>query len=146
MGYTHYFEQKKSATPEQWEAITAGFNALRTAALITKHPFPIQREYDVCAEPEVTKSLIAFNGIEDDGHETMILERKGKEFQFCKTARKPYDFAVVCLLILAHHHAPDVWEISSDGDEEEWHPVLEWMNSLGMGTFSLPPRVSRIPT
>ena len=88
MGYTHYFEQKKHANTEQWGNITTGFKKLQAAALLTQ-AFPIQREEDDPTAPEVTNDQIIFNGIGDDAHETLMLERENSGFQFCKTAGKP---------------------------------------------------------
>lgn len=131
MGYTHYFPQGKPATEQQWAKITSDFKKIVPL-------LPIQRDDRNHRPPPVGHDLIFFNGKAEDGHETMVLEPEGSGFQFCKTARKPYDKAVVALLILANHHAPGVWEISSDGDGEDWLPTLEWLNAQGLGEFKLP--------
>lgn len=141
MGYTHYFHQQRKATSDQWQAICEDFKRLMTACLLADDPLLIQREYDNASAPEINDDEILFNGIEDDGHETMVLERKGTDFQFCKTARKPYDRVVVALLILANHHAPGVWKISSDGDPDEWQEVLNWLNERLQANFQIPPGV-----
>lgn len=138
MGYTHYFRQQRRATTEEWAAICADFKKLFAAALLTNTPMEIQREDDNDDEPLISTNEIIFNGIEDNGHETMVLDRNGSGFQFCKTARKPYDRAVCCLLMIAHKHAPDVWQTSSDGGIREWGPHMKWLNSLGMGEFTVP--------
>jgi len=143
MGYTHYFSQQKHPAPDQWQAIKEGFAALSAAATNAGQPFPIQREDDNAAEPEIGDDRITFNGAGDDGHETMLLEREGYGFQFCKTARKPYDRAVMALLILADQCAPGCWEIGSDGDPEDWQPTLDWMNSLQIPGLELPVGVAR---
>jgi len=140
MGHTHYFPQAKHATQAQWKAITDEFKKLMAAALITQ-ALPIQREEDSASEPLIDKDQIIFNGIEDDGHETMILERIGHGFQFCKTAHKPYNAAVIALLLIADKHAPGVWEIASDGDTPEWQEVVDWLAKLGMGDYVIPARV-----
>ena len=41
-------------------------------------------------------------------------------FDFCKTAYKPYDLAVICALIIAKHHLKEQIRISSDGTLEQW--------------------------
>lgn len=86
----------------------------------------------------MTKDLITFNGIGDAAHETMWFDRKGDGFQFCKTARKPYDIAVIALLLLANRYAPEVWDIGSDGDAKDWQPTLDWVNYSGIGQFIMP--------
>lgn len=137
MGYTYYTRQSKPASDEQWTAICSDFAMFRVAALLGK-PFPIQRESDDSSDVLMDDDCILFNGIEEDAHETFELNKEGHGFNCCKTARKPYDTAVVTVLILANHHAPDVWEVSSDGDIQEWQPILDWMNSTGIGTYTLP--------
>ncbi len=44
----------------------------------------------------------------------------GKYFDFCKTAFRPYDLAVIIFLIIAKHHLKDKIEVSSDGEDEHW--------------------------
>ncbi len=139
MGYTHYFTQKKDADVGQWNQITKHFKQLMTFALIDK-PLLIQRESDNGNPPCVDTNMIAFNGRGDNGHETMVLERCGSGFQFCKTARKPYDTAVIALLCLANHYAPDVWGIGSDGDKEEWADGLALARTVEPAA-TLPPEL-----
>ena len=140
MGYTHYIRQSKPASDVQWEAVCTDFNKLRAAALLEK-PLPIQRDEDDPSDVLMDSEHIAFNGIGEDAHETLVFVKNGAAFNFCKTARKPYDTAVVALLILANHHGPDVWEVTSDGVVSDWQPVLDWMNSTGIGTYTLPKKV-----
>jgi hypothetical protein len=77
---------------------------------------------------------VRFNGSgpnEDLGHETFYVARvfrdgyrqerrpgSGLFFQCCKTARKPYDLAVVACLTALKVRVPEV-ELSSDGSFEE---------------------------
>jgi len=69
--------------------------------------------------------LCALNGIEPYGHESFILSEARSDFEFCKTAAKPYDDVVTAILICAHYHAPEVFTYSSDGTSGEWQPGLE---------------------
>lgn len=124
MGYTHYMDQIKPAEPEAWAAICDSFRKLQATALISK-PLPIQREDEDKSQPFVDDNFIIFNGIGNDAHETMVLERDGRGFHFCKTARKPYDRAVTALLILADFHSPDTWVVTSDGEPDDWQEGLE---------------------
>jgi len=78
----------------------------------------------------VNLSTIRFNGKGNEGHETFIITKKkpepkpwenGESFDFCKTARKPYDLAVCLSLLVCSSHAPDCIRIGSDGDwDSEW--------------------------
>lgn len=130
MGYTHYFQQLKDCSPAAWAKLC---NALPALALKVSNEAPIAREYDSAGEPPaITEDDILFNGVGNNGHETMHLSRKrtvedyqrgrpdSEAFHFCKTAEKPYDVIVVALLCLAHTYAPGVWRISSDGNANEW--------------------------
>lgn len=120
MGYTHYFTQLNHCPPEAWKDICDAFQRMQAAALITNDPLLIQRECDECSEPYVAMDRIEFNGIEEDGCETMVLDRLRSGFSCCKTRRRPYDRVVIALLCLADYFAPEVWLISSDGDEDDW--------------------------
>jgi len=130
MGYTHYFTQHKAATIGQWARIQDDFKK------VAEHkdcPHIWGADYeDEASAPVIDGKEILFNG----GHETMHVTRKpgpqnpwekGEKgtFNFCKTARKPYDSAVVALLVIMAHHAPEAWEIGSDGETDEWQEGLE---------------------
>lgn len=45
---------------------------------------------------------------------------KGKVFNCCKTAFRPYDIAVTALLIICKHHLGDKFVASSDGEDQHW--------------------------
>lgn len=45
---------------------------------------------------------------------------KGWQFNFCKTAYKPYDLAVTAFLIIAKHHLKEKIWIASDGETQHW--------------------------
>jgi len=65
-------------------------------------------------------------------HESMMIERikslrewdspkeNGLYFDFCKTAFKPYDLAVITLLIIAKHYLKEKIKVSSDGTDAQW--------------------------
>ena len=142
MGYTHYWDQKKDFTKSQWSAILEDANGLLTQPL-----FQIPLEDIILAVDrtgqlgfesdefslDVTFSTeqIRFNGVEDDGHETFVVTRKkGDEFNFCKTARKPYDLFVGLILARINHHAKGVLAISSDGDWDDWADIRRAYKSL----------------
>lgn len=137
MGYTHYFEQHKPASREQWDRIADDFAYLYYFG----HLPEIQFESDFDARPEITGETIRFNGVGNDGYETMLLSRYGQGFQCCKTAHRPYDLAITALLTVAHYHAPGVWEISSDGDREDWQEALELVTEYVQPLAVIPPRV-----
>jgi hypothetical protein len=131
MDYTHYWRQNDLPNDEQWGAIQDTFRTLMPH-------FPIQREMDDAGPPQMDDIAIAFNGIGDDAYETMYLARSGNSRNFCKTDERPYDRAVVVLLILAEHFAPNCFMPSSDGGIADWQPALDWLNAQGVGTFKMP--------
>ncbi|ODM23468.1 hypothetical protein SI65_01057 [Aspergillus cristatus] len=59
------------------------------------------------------KHGIGINGIGDDGHEPFSISCKGyASMGFTKTARKPYDDVVTCVLLRAYMLEPDVVRVS----------------------------------
>ena len=128
MGYTHYwYRNSGEVTTEQWQQICRDFTAMKNVLEKTKG-VEVRFEYDQDIQPFVGMEYIRFNGIGEDGHETMVLERDptnrgnltDRPFSFCKTAYKPYDALVTALLISAEANAPGAWEIRSDGDLPDW--------------------------
>lgn len=115
---------------KQWEKVC--LEAFQILDYCAKKKIDLVWEYDVTKPPAVTPDLIRFNGPQDDGHETFLVTRempeipdwssdKSASFDFCKTARKPYDLAVCLVLLSMSRHAPESVKVSSDGDwDVEW--------------------------
>lgn len=122
MGYTHYWTQDVKATDEQFSKFTDDFKTIVSDSDL------LQREYDNNDPVDINNDFVAFNGIGDEGHETMFFENGGLDFNFCKTARKPYDTHVTAALILLKHHLTDDIHISSDGNTEDWQPAMDLIN------------------
>lgn len=135
MGYTHYFTRhKRRIVLSAWEQI------VEDVGEILKHAQHVQgvtlaREYDAPGSaPAVTRNFIQFNGLGENGCETFIIRRleSGKiEYRdhnpladFCKTAREPYDIAVVAVLCYLCSVA-ETHTASSDGDLKDWTAGLE---------------------
>lgn len=109
MGYTHYWRQSQTITPELVDAVNK---------VIAESGIPLRKEYDLPGtQPEVSIDRIRFNGVDEDGHETFYF-RAGSGFDFCKTQHKPYDVVVTAVLTLVSHFG--LATISSDGDASEW--------------------------
>ena len=144
MGYTHYWKLNLDyeINSEKWKEIVDDFNKIldveiniadnniyagtggMTSLRKILEPYSNQKL-------EITDEEIRFNGREegDRGHETFSLQRKSDKrledyasrldrkyiFDFCKTARKPYDIVVCCLLVILKHRLGNMIEISSDG-------------------------------
>jgi hypothetical protein len=95
-------------------------------------------------EPRISDLEVWFNGdaSENLDHETFALElfetgnyKRVDEteegvFCFCKTNRKPYDFAVMISLMVIKHHLGSDFKISSDGClEDGWDEAIQYYES-----------------
>lgn len=127
MGYTHYFGPTDFKPTDFKLLIVKSREVIR---IVTEEmEIPLAYEYDETDKPPVCEGeTIRFNGVDDDGHETFMLEQNSK-WTFCKTACKPYDIAVVAILCLAHHYTnyngSVALHVSSDGDVSDWEDGLE---------------------
>ena len=130
MGYTHYWTiNQKEISPESWFGFMQEFSEIE-AKFHEKLDHTTDQKYRIDSES------IIFNGIGEQGHETFTMNRKNpmeesytgenEYFDFCKTARKEYDIAVCCALIIAKKHFGDIIRVSSDGgDEDGWDKAKE---------------------
>jgi len=112
MGYTHYWRNTPNCTDDQWEAVKT--NALK---ILNATDVPVNWESDSDEPPEVSDSIIRFNGVEDDGCETFLFDRNSRRlnsFNFCKTNGKPYDEVVVAMLAMLVAEIP-TFQWTSDG-------------------------------
>ena len=69
MGYTHYYEQKRSFTDAEWSIIVKGWK------LISKEAKIYVDDQSELAGPRL-KQYFDINGFGDDGHENFVLEKK----------------------------------------------------------------------
>jgi len=121
MGYTHYFTPK--INKEQFDKIAADVKVIEGAVDL----------FDGRGESKgvvYEDDEIMFNGDASKGedHETLVINTSG-EWNFCKTARKPYDDAVVVTLLCLKFHSPES-EVSSDGDSGDWVEGKELFKKL----------------
>lgn len=113
MGYTNYFRNKRAFTDAEWKALTADVKKM-----LAESDIPVANGHgNKGSKPLFTSKHIMFNGVEDDSHETACVTKDAQEFEFCKTARKPYDALVVGLYKLIRKYDPNV-TLSSDGGDE----------------------------
>jgi len=121
MGYTHYWDKKSEVDENEYKA------ALKDIAKIvnSKKNILADGNGDKGTKP-TTAGEISFNGIDANSHETFFLPKTAgemKSFDFCKTARKPYDVVVTaCLCRLGEVKGISV---SSDGSPSEWKEGVE---------------------
>lgn len=135
MGYTHYFEQGKPVTKEQWDNIT---NDAKKLIEHVKVHNDIHVVSDIPTKKMFSASSIILND-RDDSYETFYLRKKSNSYDFCKTNQKPYDLLVCAILMVAHHHAPGAYSISSDGNSEDWAEASQ-LNAKVLGyAYRMPP-------
>lgn len=124
MGYTHYW--RKIESDPRSETLAEYRYALSNAKEVVRKyrgPSLLCFEYDEPQREPETEDGIQFNGKESDGHETFLLPEELSDlsdFDFCKTAMKPYDVVVVAVLATMAHFAPSVLRVTSDGSPDEW--------------------------
>ena len=126
MGYTHY-----------WRPQTPNFNPENFARLVDGARKIIEAANVPLADVNIDETGIRFNGVGADAHEDFWLLRDNeRDFQFCKTAAKPYDIVCVAILCLAYQLLGDEIEISSDGGAADWEDGLRLLWSVfGEGDF-----------
>lgn len=125
MGYTHYWNFKGNVAPD---AMEGGAEKFKTVARLGVKMCDKVRSMgiDICGgdgyfTPTFCSTRIIFNGNEEKGeaHETFAIESNDGKWNFCKTARKPYDL-LVCLMLLTFKYVfGDDFEYSSDGITRE---------------------------
>jgi len=109
MGYTHCYKLKSKPTQKKWDAFVTECKMLHEN--LPSHSKSAGGFYGddiltICGsdgdgKPEFTKDHVWFNGNDDLSHETFYLDKESTGFNFCKTARKPYDLLVMACLIAA---------------------------------------------
>lgn len=132
MGFTNYYYQTRSFTKTEWTEIVAAANSILAAAAAKGIKIC---GWDGTDEPVLNDKEIRLNGdgAKDLDHETFALacaqpsnrfDGEKDYFNFCKTARKPYDAVVVSILVAAAEIAPGALRLSSDGGEEHLKRTL----------------------
>jgi hypothetical protein len=113
-GYTHYWKWKQPPDAPRVERAIAEMNQI------------VDARRDILDVGDAGgPGGILFNGIGGDAHETFgfpLAPFAGKpEFNFVKTAMKPYDAVVTaCLIVARDHFTREELEISSDGTWDAW--------------------------
>ena len=130
MGYTHYWTIFQEEIPQDiWRSFASDFIKILPQ-------FMDKLDHETDQKFDINGNHIIFNGIGEEGHETFSMNTKNKMeeshtgnieyFDFCKTARKEYDIAVCCALIIAKKHFADIIRVASDGsDEDGWDKAKE---------------------
>ena len=113
MGYTRYWNQTgKPITQEFLDKVTEVLNDCKNKGISIRNGLGEN-------EPVVDMEKVVFNGDSDKNtdHESFVIRNNTTGFNFCKTARKPYDYAVRTILQIAEEMGI-VDEVSSDGEND----------------------------
>lgn len=113
MGYTRYWKRTATNFDEDFlEFCNEVFKTCKKLGITI-------RDWNGEGEPLVNKYCISFNGDASKNldHESCVLDNE-VGFNFCKTARKPYDYAVRTILREALTRGY-ITELSDDGINEE---------------------------
>jgi len=127
MGYTHYWRQYDGFNSDKWDTLVQHSLHLQAAVYSSVK----------LADVEMSDFQISFNGVSPQNHETFTLGRampppnnRDHFFNFCKTAQKPYDLMVMCVLLVANELEPDVITYATDGAESDWQPAVDLVNKV----------------
>ena len=145
MGYTNYFKPTREVTEQEFKQFVSACRKLyknlpeKTNMAGGYHEDdPLQiAGGDGTGKPEFNKNFVCFNGLGDElNHEGFIIEIENKEWDFCKTDRKPYDLLVMACLIAAWQFID--YRFSSDGFHdykgekhiEDLQPAVDYYNKV----------------
>jgi hypothetical protein len=126
-GYSHYWglfadDDGVVFSDAEWKKIlTAARKIIRKAeadGIAIRGPFGE-------GKPVLTPTKIALNGdaASNLSHESFVLENRPKDFNFCKTAQKPYDKVVVSILAAVDNIQPEAIRMKSDGGLSVFSPA-----------------------
>lgn len=138
MGYTHYWYISYGNESLDLKKFKVFSNYVRELILTTN--------IKICdgggtGLPRINSSCVRFNGCRCNGEDYETFEilrpaqintyRSSEDFfNFCKTARRPYDDLVVAALLLFKDTFMEQVTISSDGDFDEWAAGYELARSV----------------
>lgn len=121
MGYTHYWTFNGSTKLD--DEINY-YNAIQD---INRFVRWYDKKHHIAsgytAKSKKTYDGVKINGIGNLRHEDFVLRDQlinSDNFNFCKTARKPYDILIVGSLLILKHHLKNNITISSDGGYNDW--------------------------
>lgn len=78
----------------------------------------------------INDSLVRFNGVDDDAHETFYFAVFKTGFNFCKTNLKPYDEVVFACLYVANSIFGDSIKVKHDYNEDEDSDIVLKVKSI----------------
>ena len=135
MGYTHYFTKAGTTRDDalRFEMFARGARRIIEYATTYDNIQLADGMGEILGGYEITDTLVSFNGYGADSHETFSWDAEGTGFNYCKTARKPYDAVVTACLIHLKDVYGDAVSIGSDGYWSEWQDGARlYRNALGL--------------
>lgn len=128
MGYTHYWSFKGAPKGKAKEIETAYKRAMEDCQRIIKRYYA---ENGGLSGYSAHTAIGAYGGLNvngkgEDAHETFTMREHFSQnfdedaFNFCKTARKPYDLVVTACLTVLKHRLGDCINVTSDGNPRDW--------------------------
>ena len=130
MGYTHYMQfEKCHGNTKRVEDLYQ--QAIKDCNLIVNQYYDDHKgtELSLSGYSAHTDNYsgINFNGKGRLGHEDFILRehfKQNRNFEFCKTAQKPYDVVVTACLVVLKYYLKEFINISSDGKYKDFNAGL----------------------
>lgn len=158
MGYTHYWTFREPKRGETAKIEKAYQKAIKECAKIARTYYLANgglSGFSAHTEPGKYGGL-KINGKGDDMHEDFIMREHFKQnferdtfmkgWDFCKTARKPYDIVVTACLIVLEYRLPNNFRVDSDGCTSDWQEGLELAQRiLKNKKLTIPKNVRKLP-
>jgi hypothetical protein len=136
LGYTQYWKPTGEFTTNQFAELR--LNAAKIIEVAKQLPYKIGIDTDGSNDTTISINGCVLNKdpeeideyeLEELTHETFeLFANHVSTFNFCKTARKPYDIVVVACLIAAEAAAVKAgftMNLSTDGEIENWQKGME---------------------
>jgi len=129
MGYTNYWTPKKMTSVDEnfFKDAEKIINYAISNGIVLADGAGETKIANAKEAVDYEYNEIVFNGYKDEDYETFSLSFDG-EWNFCKTARLPYDQVVKAILILAERHNLLEKPFNFDGDKGE----KEYTNALAL--------------
>ena len=146
MGHTHYwqFNKKTASTVLNTRRYNRTIAKINLVVKRYNELMPKGSDLRLSGYSAFTSNYggVNFNGCRGNDHEAFILREcfnENEAFNFCKTARKPYDAVVCAALIILKHYMQDAVEISSDGKASDWsHGLAIAKEITGLKSLIIP--------
>jgi hypothetical protein len=110
MGYSHYWRLSNGIEASQWDDFITGAKEIIATAI----------DAGILIDDFSQGNTIHINGVSQGAHEDFVISTDDADFNFCKTAGKPYDTVVTAILIQLKRALGKDVVITSDGAWTDW--------------------------